>query len=355
MPGARDVAATRWNPCVVRAPVSALGTLVYTTVDGGLAQDLAPRGGRPMLSAMGVLAQALAYYFVPLALTFLWSFRRASRAETLSRAVLLVGFAIAVHNLGFAGRYGIYAPHAFALGAVAGLVVSFVRATDAPLYVDGRDLGVSAARAAGGVVFAIAGASLASSARDTEGAPFNVTFPVKDGTFLVAAGGAGSFGVDVDGAAQRLAIDLVKLNAFGFRSGSLWPTAPEDFNAFDEPIYAPCDGTVLASEDDRPDLPPTQSDGAQPLGNFVAIGCTEATIVMTHLRRASIKAPHNSSVRVGELVARVGASGRAGEAKLRIYALRGRESQPARIVAHGTPVALNLGEGVLVRGDRVSR
>ncbi len=308
-----------------------------------------------MLACMGVVALVLVYYVVPLGLTFLWSFRRASRAETVSRAVLLVGFAVAVANLGFLVRFGVYAPHAFAMGALIGFLVSLMRATDAPLYVDARDLGVSAGRAAGGVVFAIAGASLASGARDTEAAPFNVTFPFKEGTFLVAAGGAGSFGVDVDGAAQRLAIDLVKVDALGFRSRTLWPTAPEDFNAFDEPIYAPCDGTVLASEDDRPDLPPTQSDGAQPLGNFVAIGCTEATIVMTHLRRASIKAPHNSSVRVGELVARVGASGRAGEAKLRIYALRGRESQPARIVAHGAPVALNLGEGVLVRGDRVSR
>src|SRR5262249_39410431 len=139
------------------------------------------------------------------------------------------------------------------------------------------------------------------------------------------------------------------------RASSVWPLAPESFEIWNDVVTAPCDGLVLAMEGERPDFAPGQTDSVSPLGNFVAIGCPETTVVLAHLRRGSIKVPRNGSVRSGEELARVGASGDAGQAKLRIYAIKGHENAIARLLAQGTPVPLSFGEGAVARGDRIVR
>jgi hypothetical protein len=170
----------------------------------------------------------------------------------------------------------------------------------------------------------------------------------------VLEGGKGSlFGLAVDGTAQRYAIDVVELDGLGFRASALWPTDPRDFVVYGRPVTAPCDGRVLAAEDDHPDLPPSQDDSSAPLGNFVAIGCPDATVVLSQLQRGSIKTPKNVTVHVGEPLASVGASGRGGEARLRMFALRGQESAPARIASQAEGIPFVLGESALIRGDRL--
>jgi hypothetical protein len=313
-----------------------------------------------MLRGMGTLLQIALVYLLPAIVAFFW-FRWSdpvTKIEVLARVIFVlmaIGF---VAQMGLVARYGVYGPYVWSAGAVLGALSRAPRIAELPLAHEPRDLLRGGALVAAGALLVAIGVTSASSARSQQGAPVHLTFPLHGGTYLVLEGGGGAFfGLAVDGSSQRFGVDLAKIDAFGFRADTPWPTAPEGFVIFDDAVSAPCDGKILAAEDDKPDLPPSQGDSLTPLGNFVAIGCPDATVVFAHLRRGSLVAPKNVSVHVGDAVARVGASGRGGEAKLRMFALRGAESSPDRIAsqAEGIPIAFGVfGDGALVRGDRLS-
>ncbi|MFO0672944.1 MAG: hypothetical protein U0235_25570 [Polyangiaceae bacterium] len=306
---------------------------------------------------MGTALQVALVYLLPPLAAFFW-FRwssPAAKVDVLGRAVLFLGFVIFMGRMAWLTKYGVYTPWLWAVGVIAGAVAVVPTLGHVPLFDGTRDLARAGGTAAAGVVLALLGSYFASEAHAPLPNPAHLTFPLRGpGTFLVLEGGTGSFfGLAVDGSAQRYGLDLVKVDALGFRASSLWPTDPRAFAVFDEPVSAPCDGTVLAAEDDRPDLPPSQTDSITPLGNFAAIGCPDVTVVLAQLRRGSLKTPKNTSVRVGEAVASVGASGSGGEARLRIFAVRGQVSTPEKLASLGEGIPVVFGDGPLARGDRV--
>lgn len=306
---------------------------------------------------MGTTLQIVVVYVLPAVGAFFWFYwsELPSRIALVARALAIFGALAMLSSIGAVASKGTYATSIWAVGALLGVLAAVPKAMRASLLGESGYLLGTAGTAAAGVVMIGVGMTLASSARSAQPSPMSLAFPLRSGRYLVLGGGEGLLGIEPHGISERYAIDLVKVDGAGFRASTLWPTAPEEFFAFDEPVSAPCDGNVLAAEDDRPDLPPSQSDSTSPLGNFVAIGCPEATVVLAHLKRGTITAPKNSGVRVGEPVARIGASGHAGQAKLRIYAVKGAESTLGRLVSQATPVAISFGEGALVRGDTVSR
>lgn len=306
---------------------------------------------------MGTALEVALVYVLPLLAGFFW-FRWSSppaKLDIAARAVLLLGFVVFMAKMSWLTKYGVYAPYFAAAGIVAGAVLVVPTLGHVPLWDGSRDLIRVGVTTTVGVVFAGLGLVLADRAHATQPGAAHLLFPLRgDGTFLVLEGGAGAgFGLGVDGSAQRYGIDFAKLDALGFRVGSLWPTDPREFNIFGEPVSAPCDGNVLAAEDDRPDLPPSQTDSITPLGNFVAIGCPEVTVVLSQLRRGSLKAPKNIGVRTGEVIAAVGGSGSGGEARLRIFAVRGQVSTPDKLAALGEGVPIAFAEGPVARGDRI--
>lgn len=305
---------------------------------------------------MGTALSVVVFYVLPALLAFFffyWS-ELPSRVALPARLVAVLGVFSLLGSLGLVAQYGAYATTSWSAGAILGALAALPKLADADNLGDPRDLLRNVGLAVGGVVCVVVGMTLAAQARNAD-APASLVFPLKTGEYLVLGGGGGLLGIDAHGGAQLHGVDIVRVDRAGFRKASLFPSSSSEFFIFDDVVTAPCDGNIVALEDDREDLPPTRADSVSPLGNYIAIACPDITVVLAHLKRASLAVPRNTGVRVGDALARVGASGHAGQAKLRIYAVKGQEQIVARLIGQATPVPITFGEGPLVRGDRVSR
>lgn len=190
--------------------------------------------------------------------------------------------------------------------------------------------------------------------------PVSLTFPLENGTYYVANGGsnilvnghlktleAAQFS---DYRGQSYGLDITKLNAFGIRSSGLLPKELERYEIYGETVNAPCDGTVVATENDLPDLIPPQTDREHLEGNFVLLRC-EADVLLAHLKRGSVVVAPGESVVTGQALGEIGNSGNTGEPHLHIHAQR--PGSPATPLA-GDPLPILFGDRYLVRNDRVT-
>jgi hypothetical protein len=183
----------------------------------------------------------------------------------------------------------------------------------------------------------------------------SLTFPLEDGRFYVANGGTvGLINAHVGWAAdprlaayrgQQFGVDLIQVDPLGFRTrkgvlGRPFPSNPEEYLIFGQPILAPCDGRIEAARDGLPDLPIPETDRANPTGNHVLLRCGDITVLLAHMRRGSVTAAVGAEVKTGNVVGQVGNSGNTGEPHLHIHA-----QQPG---ASDAPLAAN---GVVIRFD----
>lgn len=180
-------------------------------------------------------------------------------------------------------------------------------------------------------------------ADDPGGKPVVLRFPLEGERWFVVHGGATEMlnahhGVD----AQRYAVDVTRLNRFGLRATGLLPEDPEDYVAFGETVAAPCDGTVLETENAMPDLTPPHMDRSNPAGNYVLMRCGDVVILLAHLRSGTVAVSAGDSVTGGTPLGAVGNSGNSSEPHLHIHAVRG-----------GSPESETVGRQVLVRAEPV--
>jgi len=176
----------------------------------------------------------------------------------------------------------------------------------------------------------------------------NIDTPLWNGTFYVVQGGnnllVNGHRLSSRATAQRHALDIVKLSQAGASASRLFPGDDlSRFVVYTEPVYAPCNGTVLLMEDGFEDLPAGESDAANPAGNYIAIGCEEGfTVVLAHLRRG-ISGSLGERVRAGGFVGRVGNSGNTTEPHLHIHAVAGlvKDEREALFTGDGIPFTVN--------------
>ncbi|GAB19725.1 hypothetical protein GOEFS_094_00240 [Gordonia effusa NBRC 100432] len=121
--------------------------------------------------------------------------------------------------------------------------------------------------------------------------------------------------------AQRWAADLSALGPGGRRASTIVATRAEQCVIFDLAVYAPCNGVVVDCADGRSDnidltTSPRYSDGR---GNFISIATDDVTVLMAHLRRGSVAVNTGDQVTAGQVVARVGNSGRTSEPHLHLH------------------------------------
>ena len=179
----------------------------------------------------------------------------------------------------------------------------------------------------------------------------NLEFPLKDGKYLIAQGGASKVvNAHARNASQRYAVDIVKLGPMGTRAQGLYPIALKKFEIFGEQVLSPCEGIVVAARDDLPDLFPSETDPQSPAGNYVAIECEGATVYFAHLMKGSVTVEPGQRVRAGKILGRVGNSGNTTEPHLHVHAEKGRytgnfSGQPA--------MRIRFGKRFLVRNDVV--
>lgn len=149
-----------------------------------------------------------------------------------------------------------------------------------------------------------------------------LSFPLKDGRFLVAQGGASPITNIFHNSdpSQRFALDIVKLNALGNRANGFFPGELASYKAFGEVVYSPCSGVIAGMADGLPDNKPRQADRKNPAGNHIVIDCGKSRVLLAHLLNGSITVKAGQFVKGSQVIARVGNSGNTSEPHLHIQA-----------------------------------
>lgn len=180
------------------------------------------------------------------------------------------------------------------------------------------------------------------------GEAVNLAYPLRSGVFYVGGGGSSRW-INNHHAfpPQDYALDIVGLNAAGrpFLTDS---TNLEGYAIFGEPIYSPCDGTVLAVENGRSDLTPPHTDSANPAGNYVLIACHDVEILLAHMQQESIQVNPGQTVAEGELLGAVGNSGNSSQPHLHIHA---EQSAVSGKILDGQGVPITFDNHFLVRNS----
>lgn len=189
----------------------------------------------------------------------------------------------------------------------------------------------------------------------------SLTFPLRNGTYQVANGGShqsiSSHMMTLTGErfrpyrGQSYAVDIVKLNRFGTRSTGLLPQAIERYKIYGEPVYSPCDGRVVTTFNDAPDMVPPLPDREHMSGNFVLLRCEAADVLLAHFRPSSIEVAVGDAVEIGQRLGEVGNSGNSNEPHLHIHAQRpGSKATPF----DGDPLPVVFDGRYLVRNARIT-
>jgi hypothetical protein len=149
---------------------------------------------------------------------------------------------------------------------------------------------------------------------------------------------------------QSYAVDFVALRPIGITSNGFVPADPKRYAIFDRPVRAPCAGAIVAMRNIQPDLNVPDFDKQIMEGNYVALRCKGADVMMAHLKRGSIAVRLGQQVTVGDTIAAVGNSGHSGEPHLHINAQTpGTPDAPFS----GKPIAMLFNGCFLARNDRI--
>jgi hypothetical protein len=108
---------------------------------------------------------------------------------------------------------------------------------------------------------------------------------------------------------RRWGLDLVVTeDGLSHRGDGL---SARDYFAWDKPVFAPADGTVVHVSDQAPDTSPGQYDSRiEAFGNYVVLEVAPGEFVfLCHLRQGSVAVQAGQAVRSGDALGRVGSSG----------------------------------------------
>ncbi len=192
---------------------------------------------------------------------------------------------------------------------------------------------------------------------EVPGGAVEIEFPLQRGTFFMAQAGS-SQGLNGHMAVrdqpeyrgQTWALDIVRLNLLGSRARGIYPGSPEAYYIFGTPVYSPCDGGVVATENELPDLNPPEKDRENLAGNFVKIECEEGFFVLlAHFRQGSLTVAEGDIVSAGSRLGAVGNSGNTTEPHLHIHA-QSTEGEATLLDADPLPIIFK-GYDWLVRND----
>lgn len=296
----------------------------------------------------------LVHLVIPTAfLWLLWRSRLQTKSEWLLRTLMVGALIIYLFLAGQWAWLSYYLRYGFLAGWIVASWLTYRRIRDAP-WLRRPPLPRTARLLLEGAALAMFGGFFLPLAlrgyRHAE-PPMALVFPLRDGTYYVGNGGTTEvLNPHVRVPSQRYALDIVQLNAFGSRARGLYPTDLQRYVIYGRTVHAPCSGTVARVVDGLPDLTPPGRDRQNPAGNFVAIACGSATVLLAHLRPGSVRVRVGDRVTVGEPVGRVGNSGNTTEPHLHIHAVRGRPTDPVRA---GESVPLAFDGRLLVRNSLV--
>jgi len=168
-------------------------------------------------------------------------------------------------------------------------------------------------------------------------------FPLKEGCFYVAQGGSN---VVVNHhtplPAQQYALDIVRLDAFGFRAKKWLTSEALDYYIHGTKVFSPCSGIVLEYVDDYPDMELNKRDTRNPAGNYIAISLdnSDIVVVLAHLMKGSFTVKLGDRVTTSTLLAKIGNSGNISEPHLHIHAVK-KGDKDSLFWGQGVPITFN--------------
>ena len=148
-------------------------------------------------------------------------------------------------------------------------------------------------------------------------------------------------------------VDFIKVRSGGFRTRS-WQVAPQpkdlgEYLVYDEPVFAPCDGSILEMNNDHPDHPAGGEYRDTSGVNFVTLRCDKVDIILAHLKRGSIEVSIGQTLTTGDFIGTVGNSGNTEEPHLHIQAQTVLPPESSDI--YPRPIAMTFNGRYLSRGE----
>jgi len=183
------------------------------------------------------------------------------------------------------------------------------------------------------------------------GESISLTAPVESNGWVVHGGGTVAVNYHNGVKAQRYALDIIVLDENGRRGRTWLPAELNDFSSFGKSVLSPCDGKVLATENNQEDRAIGELRDDSPAGNFVLLHCHGNTVLLAHLKKGSVLVKTGDSVEPGRPLAKIGNSGRSSEPHLHIHAVKGKVMDMKMVIATGEPVALLINGEFSRRGD----
>lgn len=158
--------------------------------------------------------------------------------------------------------------------------------------------------------------------------PLELQFPLRNGNYYVAHGGSVPIiNYHNEYLPQQYALDIVKINSWGFRTKGLYPDELDKYAIYGDRLYSPCQGTVLKSVDGFEDRIPSDymnglPEGTPAAGNHVIIDCNGTEVYIAHMQKGSVQVQAGDIVDEHTWIGNVGNSGNTSEPHLHIHAER---------------------------------
>lgn len=145
-----------------------------------------------------------------------------------------------------------------------------------------------------------------------------LSLPFKDEWFVFWGGDTREQNYHVTSKSQRHAFDLVIMDSSN-KSYRTDGKDNEDYYAFGQPLYAPCDAEVISVIEGVKDNFPGEMNPKQLTGNTVVLKTADEYILLAHFKMNSIKVKYGDKVKKGQLLGRCGNSGNSSEAHLHFH------------------------------------
>jgi hypothetical protein len=177
-------------------------------------------------------------------------------------------------------------------------------------------------------------------------APLVVSPPLRGGDWVAIGGYCGVVGhrrtllptENKYACAQRYAIDWVRIDAADKKTVSGDPAKPESNKAYDQPIYAVADGTVIAAVDKFDNQVPYHNSGTDrqswPAGNCIVQDLGHGCFgLYAHMKPGSVKVKAGDHVKRGDIIGYLGNSGNSTGPHLHFHVVDG----PDVLASNGVP------------------
>lgn len=160
--------------------------------------------------------------------------------------------------------------------------------------------------------------------------------------------------LSLEGRYEQHSIDFTRQNDRGGRTRSLWvfdpqPQELEEYLVYGQPVFAPCSGAVVSSENTKEDHLAGDRFRDTSGSNQVTLQCGGIHVVLAHLKMGTVTVEEGQNIEAGAQIGLVGNSGNTEEPHLHINAQTIISPEDTR--TYREPVVMRFNREYLSRGD----